>query len=333
MTINTNKPLIMIVDDEPSNILLLERTLQSDYTTICCASGLECLKQLKKQQPEIILLDVMMPGLNGYEVCAQIKENNDTAHIPVFFISASDTLDARLKGYNAGGDDYLEKPVKLSILLKKIELILINKKNKQQLTEELDHVQSGFMHALNMGEEFGQVTHFIEQCLAVQTHEQLLCTFFKAMRHFELHSAAQIRIEKKTITLNSDGDCLPLEKELLLKAQFDGRILEFGSRLFISYGQFSLLVKDAPVDDPDRIQRLQEHLCAIARICDYRIKAIENEQHVQSHKEITTLLNNTLLSLEHIIQTLDDNTENNLRGELQDMIKQLTQARSGSKRD
>lgn len=302
----TTKPLIMIVDDEPANCKLLEVILAEDYITITCTSGQECLDQLVHHSAEIILLDVMMPNLNGYEVCKRLKENDETSHIQVIFISASDTLDDKLNGYNAGGDDYLGKPVNLSILLKKIELMLKNKKIKQQLISDVEYMQSGFMNALSMGEEFGQVTHFIEQCLTAPNYVQLFYTFFTCMKDFDLHTAAQIRNQDEIITLNSEGESLPLEKELMLKAQFDDHILEFGSKIFISYPHFSVLVKNLPIDTPDRIERLKEHLRAIAKTCDFRVKAIKAEHHLQSHKDIAELFKEAALSLQDINQQLQE---------------------------
>lgn len=301
----SHKLPIMIVDDEPANRKLLEVVLAPKYTTITCNSGQECLDQLTQEHPEIILLDVMMPDLNGYEVCSRIKENAETAEIPIVFISALDTLDDRLNGYNAGGDDYLGKPVDLSILLKKIELILANKQNKQQLEHDVEEMQSGFMNALNAGEEFGHVTHFTEHSLLAKNYDQLFNAVFESMKNFDLETAAQIRDEDQVITLNSNGESLPLEKELMLKAQFNGQVLEFGSRMFISFAYFSLLVKNVPDDDPDRIERLKEHLSAIAKVCNLRVQAISSEQNVESHKETASLIESTSISLEELNKELE----------------------------
>ncbi len=301
----TDKLKMMIVDDEPANCKLLEVALGSQYETITCRSGQECLDQLETHQPEIILLDVMMPGLNGYEVCSRIKENGQTAHIPVVFVSALDTLDDRLSGYNAGGDDYIGKPVDLSILLKKLELIITHKQSKQQLENDVEEMQSGFMSALNAGEEFGQVTHFVEQCLQAQNYEQLFHAIFESMSSFNLSTAAQIRYDDQIITLNSDGEDSPLEKELILKAQFNGQILEFGSRIFISFAHFSLLIKNSPTDNPERIERLKEHLVAIAKVCNHRIKSISTENNLQSHKDIALLFQESTLSLESLNNNLE----------------------------
>jgi len=305
----TDKLQMMIVDDEPANCKLLEIALASKYETITCRSGQECLDQLEKHQPAIILLDVMMPGLNGYEVCSRIKENEQTAHIPIVFVSALDTLDDRLSGYNAGGDDYIGKPVDLSILLKKIDLIITNQQSKQQLESDVEEMQSGFMSALNAGEEFGQVTHFVEQCLQAQNYEQLFHAIFESMSTFNLNTAAQIRYNNQIITLNSDGEDSPLEKELILKAQFNGQILEFGSRIFISFAHFSLLIKNSPSENPERIERLKEHLVAIAKVCNHRVKSISTENNLQSHKDIASLFQETTLSLE----TLNSNLETHIK--------------------
>ncbi len=302
----TDKAQIMIVDDAPANCKLLESfLLAQNYEPITCRSGQECLEQLTQHKPEIILLDVMMPGLNGYEVCSRIKENKEINHIPIIFISALDTLDDRLNGYNAGGDDYLGKPVDLSILLKKITLVMSNKQIKRQLKHDVEEMQSGFMNALNTGEEFGQVTHFVEQCLQANNYEQLFQAVFESMKNFNLKTSAQIRYNDQVITLNSDGEKLPLEKELMLKAQFDSQILEVGSKMFISYVHFSLLIKNSPIDDTIRIERLKEHLVAIAKVCNHRIKSIAIEKNAQYQKDISSLFQEGTSSLEALHSNLE----------------------------
>lgn len=295
----------MIVDDESANCKLLVKALASQYETITLHSGKECLDYLTHDQPEIILLDVMMPGLNGHEVCSQIKKNEATKNISVVFISALDTLDDRLNGYNAGGDDYLGKSVDLSTLLNKIQLILNNKKENQKLAEDVEEMQSGFMTALNMGAETDQVTNFIEQCLVAKNYDQLLNAFFESMQGFNLKTVAQIRSKDEVLTINSSWKSLPLEQELMLKAQFDGRILEFDQRMFINYESFSLLVKNSPIEDPDLVGRLRDHLAVIANACDFRIKAIGTEINLQSHLEIASFFKKTTQSIEKINKGLD----------------------------
>jgi len=103
---------VLVVDDVPPNVKLLEAKLTSEYFDVLTAfSGPEALDVISREHPDIILLDVMMPGMDGFEVCRRIKGDPSTAHIPVVMVTALDQPSDRVAGLEAGADDFLTKPV------------------------------------------------------------------------------------------------------------------------------------------------------------------------------------------------------------------------------
>src|ERR1700720_4201690 len=103
---------VLVVDDILSNVKLLEAKLSAEYFEVITAfNGLECLSKMETGAPDIVLLDVMMPGMEGFEVCRRIKANPKTAHIPVVMVTALDQPSDRVAGLDAGADDFLTKPV------------------------------------------------------------------------------------------------------------------------------------------------------------------------------------------------------------------------------
>ncbi len=107
---------ILIVDDMAENIRILNEILKSDYMVIFAMTGKKALDLAISQKPDLILLDVMMPELNGYEVCAELKGNPVTSEIPIIFISAMHEVEDETKGLNLGAVDYIVKPVSPSIV-------------------------------------------------------------------------------------------------------------------------------------------------------------------------------------------------------------------------
>jgi putative two-component system response regulator len=104
-------PLILAVDDEASNLQLLRQILQDEYRLLFAKDGARALELARQEAPELVLLDVMMPGMTGYEVCQQLKADPATADIPVIFVTAlSDACD-EVVGFEAGAVDYITKPV------------------------------------------------------------------------------------------------------------------------------------------------------------------------------------------------------------------------------
>ena len=103
---------ILVVDDIPANVKLLEAWLSAEYfDVLTAANGPEALAICQEGSCDIVLLDVMMPGMDGFEVCRRIKNNPATAHLPVVMVTALDQPADRVRGLDAGADDFLTKPI------------------------------------------------------------------------------------------------------------------------------------------------------------------------------------------------------------------------------
>lgn len=123
-----NKPKILVVDDEPSNLELIEGILSKDYEVIKAYNGLEALIKVKETVPDLILLDIMMPNTNGYAVCRELKKNNETMRIPVIMITALDKDKDKMNAIESNADDFMKKPIDINELRAKIKSWLNIKK-------------------------------------------------------------------------------------------------------------------------------------------------------------------------------------------------------------
>ncbi|MBP2031283.1 two-component system alkaline phosphatase synthesis response regulator PhoP [Methanohalophilus levihalophilus] len=120
-----NRQAIMIVDDEPDALLATQRALEADgYNVIVARSGLEALEKMEETIPDTILLDVMMPDMDGFEVCRRLKENKRLKHIPVIMLTAKGQTDDKVEGIELGADDYITKPFELRELKARIKMVL-----------------------------------------------------------------------------------------------------------------------------------------------------------------------------------------------------------------
>ena len=118
---HAKKSLVLIVDDVGTNIDVLKGILHENYDVKFALNGKTAIEIASKEpHPDIILLDVMMPEMNGYEVCAKLKQDSSTSHIPVIFVTAFDDLTGELKGFDVGGVDYITKPIVPEIVLARV---------------------------------------------------------------------------------------------------------------------------------------------------------------------------------------------------------------------
>jgi len=145
---------ILIVDDEPINIDLLRETLKSKYRLIIATRGEQAYSLAVSKKPDMILMDVMMPGMDGFEACEKIKENPETSHIPVVFVTALNEVEDKSVGYEMGGSDYITKPFEMSDVLTCIEthlsVIKLAKRVKELESNDPDRSQSNAMvHKMN----------------------------------------------------------------------------------------------------------------------------------------------------------------------------------------
>jgi DNA-binding response OmpR family regulator len=141
----TRPSKILIVDDEPFNVDYLEQELQDlGYETVSAGNGQEALERVATEAPDLILLDIMMPIMDGFTVCRILKDNDDTRLIPIVIMTALDGIDDRIKGIEAGADDFLTKPVNQRELVARIQTALKLKHTVDRKISELRRLKDHF---------------------------------------------------------------------------------------------------------------------------------------------------------------------------------------------
>src|SRR6056297_3538023 len=153
----THSQKILIVDDNPSNIQLLGTILNANqYTAEFATSGADALEWLNNESFDLVLLDIMMPGMDGYEVCRKIKADKETAHIPVIFITAKQDTDSIVKGFDVGAVDYISKPFEERELLARLAFhleLLYARRQLEKLNNELQEKNDTMMQSLRYAEK------------------------------------------------------------------------------------------------------------------------------------------------------------------------------------
>lgn len=269
-----SKPLVLVVDDDPVNREIMQEILETEYQIAMAEDGEQALQHAKAMQPQVILLDINMPGMSGYQVCEKLKEDGQTKHIPVTFVSALDTLGERLAGYEAGGDDYITKPFEAKELLSKLKVMLQISHNQSQLSNNVQEAMNTAMLAMTSTSELGVVVQYLRESFTCADLEQLAQLTVNALANFGLRSTVQIRAQGESLNCSTDGSNNPLENTVISRIYNEKRILEIGQRIAFNYEHVSILAKGLPWHDPDKVGRFKDHIALLAEGCEERIKSI-----------------------------------------------------------
>jgi DNA-binding response OmpR family regulator len=128
---------ILVIDDIPENLTILRKCLtEYHYRVAVARNGRVALERAKRVRPDLILLDVMMPGMDGFEVCRQLKQDEMTRAIPVIFMTALDRSEDKVKGFEAGAEDYVTKPLNYQEMLARVHRYVTRYKLQQKLAAE-----------------------------------------------------------------------------------------------------------------------------------------------------------------------------------------------------
>jgi len=130
------RKIILVVDDTPSNINVVKSVLNDKYSIMAAINGAIALKIMEKQLPDLILLDIMMPDMDGFQVCKKLKENLLTRDIPIIFLTAKADIKDEAKGLELGAVDYITKPISPAILAGRVKNHLALKDTREQLTKQ-----------------------------------------------------------------------------------------------------------------------------------------------------------------------------------------------------
>jgi CheY-like chemotaxis protein len=304
---------ILAVDDEPFNLEIIEEILEDlDFELQVATSGPECLAMVEGYMPQVILLDVSMPQMNGYEVCKALKANPNTAHIIVMFVSARGTVEERMEGYSVGAEDYIVKPFghdELKSKLKNLNQVLIE---KQSLEKQVEDATSTAFNAMANSSEMGQIVNYIENIGFINNPQDLGKALIDCLQTFDLQSNVEFRHGDTIEHFALRGVCSPIVIELFDMLKNKGRLHEFSHRLLVNYEMISLLILNMPDHDPDKHGRIRDHVCFIVSVTEQQLRAIMTKQMLESQQQKLNDVASTVHSKFHgLIGLLNENRENN----------------------
>ncbi len=344
---------IYAVDDDPMALDLIGSVLAGQCIVETFPTVEACKARLEEAKPDMFLLDVRMPGVNGYDFCREIKDDYHLRTLPVTFVSAQDTIEARLTGYDAGGDDFIVKPFAAEELERKVRVARQFDQNASQIRQQLDDAEMLSSLVMANMDEYAVLVRFLRELLSCEDAESIANCTLDMIRRYQLDGAVQVRTQIKTITVSPRGTNLPLEESVLGHVRGMDRIFEFKTRGVHNFEHLTLMINNLPLHDPEYCGRLRDHLCIALESAEARIEAIESEnanqrkdsgiKHVLERiQNVTTNLTQTylkevtatselMLQLEQALAKsfvslgLTDDQERELSDTINDFSEQMTQ--------
>lgn len=295
-----SKPKIYMVDDQPVYHALVKKALGDFCEVVSLDDGESALMAMTSEIPDLVLLDVEMPGMGGYETCRKLKAQSQTAGLPVVFLSGHDALEDRMRGYEAGGQEYITKPFDFQELKTKIQHLLdviAQKKSLKSMADSATH--TAFTVMTSMG-EMGVLLQALKQFNASQDSHSIAQHILEAVSEYGLVGVVQIRTIDQKLTLTPSGPGSPLEESIIEHMSKMERIVEFKSRMAVTYDHVSLLINDMPVEDADRCGRLRDYLAPLVEAADVRVQAISAMQESKLRQSLVDAASNITLALDEL---------------------------------
>lgn len=299
----SDQPTILFVEDDDFAATVTAKMIASDFIVHHVENGQAALDFVAKQMPDLVLLDVSMPGLSGYEVCRTLRNDSAFDGLPIIFLSGLDSEEERLSGYEAGGDDYLAKPVAAAELRYKISLALKNYAERRRLKDDLASTFATAMTAMTSAADMGAVLQFMRTSFNCPDYTTLCHEMLKTLGSYGIEANMQIRGKLGVISFGTHGPCSPLEESVLANMSRQGRLFEFSSCLSCNYDHITIIIKNVDRSDTERHGRLRDNLALLAEGADVRIISLDSSAELEKkHAALTQMIANTRKALQDIDQ-------------------------------
>jgi len=285
---------VFVVDDDPLVLEIITTILEPDCHIRTFDSAEVCWVAMASTRPDLLFLDVSLPGMDGFALCRKIKETQEHRQTPVIFVSAHDTIEERVRGYDAGGEDFIVKPFEPEELLRKLKVaqnIVLSQRSLVEQVREAEQLSSLVMASMD---ETGILLQFMSKLIALDSPREIADELLELMRRYRLDGVIQTRAGDGSLTVSAAGVDLPLEAAIIEHVRKQGRIFEFSRRSVHNFERITLMINNLPLEDPDYCGRLRDHLSVAAQGVDSRLKAIQDEHGIQS---ALNSVGNTLMEL------------------------------------
>lgn len=277
--------VVLVVDDDGHARMLHREILAKKFDVVTAASGEEALSLFDKLAPDLVLMDASMPGVNGYEACAKIRERS---MVPVIFVTAHTDLEEHMKAYDSGGTGLLTKPVNAEILIRKVSTAIERYRSATQNEREKYEYQRMAMNFLSSAGQNGVLINFMRTSIASPTYEHLATALLDATTALGMDCIIRISHGGGVVAKSAHGDPTALELSILDHVANMGRLFQFRNRLVVNFERVSVVASNVPEEGSteagafrDNLAILAEAAQALSENIDLRVTAAKQAEQMQ----------------------------------------------------
>ncbi|MDF2177090.1 response regulator [Aliiglaciecola sp. CAU 1673] len=292
-----NNLLLYFEDDQALSELIIKVLKANQYEVVHYQQfpedGIQAIKDRLPKAPDVVLLDVKMPGMDGYEVCRQLRDDYLDENTPVIFVSGLIEQDDILKAYAAGADDYLTKPLRMQELPLRIEQLRKLMQQRRDIKEQADMAMKMAFDAMNASSELGDILRFQEAIHGVKQFSDIAALAFSVLQSLQVQGAFLFFAGDEEY-YRDDGRVVNLERQSMQEARDKGRIYSWKQFSFFNYQYYTVLIRDMPIHNEERYGVLKDQLCLLFNGIDARIESIlierSNEAKQKSNREVAAAI-------------------------------------------
>jgi len=272
---------LLIVDDDEMHCELVSEMLEDEYQIYTTTTSQNAETLFAEHKPDIVLLDISMPGKDGIALCQTLKQEHGD-DFSVVFVSGHNSLEERLRAYDAGGDDFVPKPFEMKELLAKVHAVAHYQQNKRSLKDQEEFSRSMAFQSMAEASQYGYVLQFFKNSMHSKTLDELARHFFDMMSHLNLITSLQFHGRKIRSYDQVNGQCSPIEENLFELLRGVGRLYDFDNRTILNDKHVSFLIKNMPLDDEINYGRLRDVTAVIIEGLEAKYLDIEREQALKN---------------------------------------------------
>lgn len=299
--VELNKDRVLVVDDDAIICEVLELALGERFDVRSVDSGEECLQVIDEFQPKLVILDIEMAGIDGYETCRMLRESGNT--VPVIFQSSRDSLSERLEAFDSGGDDFLTKPIDCQIVLRKAEMAIKARAERDRIAGEKDSFEQMAMAFLDSMGDSGVLQNYTRENFNCPDYATLLENTMQATRHLGLECHIQLRFSGESLSVTPAGCANPLEESVISQVSSMGRLFQFKKRLVTNFEHITIIIMNMS-DNTEVAGRIRDNIAILAEIADEFVKGITLRRDSAANIELIRQANQTATAA---IKTLQKN--------------------------